>query len=171
VGYYNNSPLVTIPIYIVKNNNITVNETGFYELKLSAYGKTNESSNRAQWIDTVNNISTTFTHIDWNTVSGWNKNAFRTSGTNQYALINFEPFQNFSFESGKSIEIEFESEKVANDDDVLITIGSQGTNARIEITPNKATLYNNANTEVLHTNYKANERIKLCFIINNVPED
>ena len=171
VGYYNNTPLTTIPIYIVKNNKIVVNETGFYELKLSAYGRTNESSDRAIWKDVANDVSTTFTNIDWDTNSGWNKNSFRTVGLNQYATIGLEPFSNFSFDTGKSIEIEFESEKVTNDDDVLIRIGSASTGARIEITPDTATLYNNANAEVIHTNYKANERIKLCFVLNRVPEN
>ena len=170
VGYYGETALVTIPIYIVKNNKISVNETSFYELKLSAYGKTNESSNNDDWSDTLNNVNTTFTGINWNTNSGWYKNSFRTVGIGEYATINFQPFSNFDFTSGKSIEIEFESEKVSDDDDILITIGNP-EGARIEITPDTATLYNNANVEVVHTNYKANERIKLCFIINNVPEN
>lgn len=170
VGYYNNNPIVTLPIYIVKNSKIVVNETGFYELKLSAYGRTNESSNRSNWNDTTNNVSTTFTNIEWSTNSGWYKNSFRTVGVNQYATVNIQPFSNFSFENGKAIEIEFESEKVADDDDVIIRIGSASTGARIEITPDTATLYNNANAEVVHTNYKANERIKLCFILNRIPE-
>ena len=169
VGYYNNTALATLPIYISKNNKIVVNETGFYELKLSAYGRTNESSDRAQWVDTTNNVSTTFTGIGWSTNSGWYQNSFRTVGVNEYATVNFNPFSNFDFSAGKSIEIEFESEKVADNDDKLIVIGnSEG--ARIEITPDTATLYNNANNEVVHTNYKANERIKLCFVINRVPE-
>jgi len=59
---------------------------------------------------------------------------------------------------------------VASESDVLVTIGNpQG--ARIEITPDTATLYNNANTEVVHTNYKSNERLKLAFIINSIPAD
>jgi hypothetical protein len=32
-------------------------------------------------------------------------------------------------------------------------------------------LYDNSNNEVVHTNYKSNERIKLAFIINSVPEE
>ena len=171
VGYYNNNPLVTLPIYIVKNSKISVNETGFYELKLSAYGKTNDSNNKDSWNDIENNINTTFTGINWNTNSGWYNNSFRTVGADEYATINLAPFSNFDFTKGKTIEIEFESEKVADDDDVLITIGSSEGNARIEITPDTATLYNNANEDIVHTNYKANERIKLAFIINSIPED
>lgn len=173
-GYYNQGntqvELVKIPIYIIKNTKITVNETGFYELKLSAYGRTNDSNDRNTWVDIVNNVDTTFTNIGWSTNSGWNNNSFRTVGLNEYATINIDPFANFDFATGKTIEIEFESEKVSDDSDILITIGNpQG--ARIEITPDTATLFNNANVEVVHTNYKSNERIKLAFIINRVPEN
>jgi len=48
----------------------------------------------------------------------------------------------FPFTYGKTIEIEFESEKVNNDSDILILIGNPN-GARIEITPNTATLYAN----------------------------
>lgn len=169
-AYYNNTQLEIYPIYIVKNNRIVVNEAGFYELKLSAYGRTNDSNVKDVWINDAGDVSTTFTGIAWNTNSGWYNNSFRTSGTSEYATINFQPFQNFSFTNGKTIEIEFESEKVSDSEDKIIIIGNP-SGARIEITPNTATLYNNANKEVIHTNYKYNERIKLAFIINSVPED
>lgn len=169
-AYHNNTLINTYPIYIVKNNKISVNETGYYELKMSAYGKTNESSTKDTWTDTSDNVTTTFTGVSWNTNSGWYNNSFRTCGTSEYATINFQPFQNFSFTTGKTIEIEFESEKISDEDDKLVIIGNpQG--ARIEITPDTATLYNNANAEVVHTNYKYNERLKLAFIINNIPEE
>lgn len=88
-AYYNNTRLGTYPIYIIKNSKITVNETGFYELKMSAYGKTNESNTKDVWTDTTGNVTTTFTGVSWNTNSGWNNNSFRTSGTSEYATINF----------------------------------------------------------------------------------
>ena len=159
VGYYNNTALATIPVYILKNNKIVVNETDFYELKLSAYGRTNESSNRTSWEDTNHNVSTTFTGVSWSTTSGWYQNSFRTVGVNEYATINFEPFSNFDFSTGKAIEIEFESEKVADNNDVLITIGNQSGGARIEITPDTATLYNSAGHETVESG--------LAYIINN----
>jgi len=52
----------------------------------------------------------------------------------------------------------------------LITIGNPN-GARVEITPDTATLFDNGNSEVVHTNYKSNERLKLAFIINSIPED
>lgn len=169
-AYFGNTLIDKFPIYITKNNKVIVNETGFYEFKMSAYGRTNESIDKSTWLDEVNDATTTFTGIQWNTNSGWYNNSFRTAGTSEYATINFHPFNTFDFTAGKTIEIEFESEKVSNDDDVLITIGNPN-GARIEITPNMATLYNNANAEVVHTNYKSNERVKLAFIINAIQAD
>ena len=169
-AYFGNTLLQAIPIYIVRNTKIKINETGFYALKMTAYGRTNSSSSKSTWTDTTGEVSTQFHNIAWNTNSGWYKDSFRTVGQNEYAEIQYQPFANFDFEMGKTIEIEFESEKVSDDEDKLIVIGNP-TKARIEITPDTATLYSNANTEVVHTNYKANERIKLAFIINSVPED
>jgi hypothetical protein len=157
--------LIKIPVQIIQNQDISVYETGMYSLKLSAYGKTNDSADRTRWEDAEHSIDTTFTNILWNPNSGWYDNSFRTSGNLSYATINYEPFVDFSSASGKTIEIEFETEKVINDDDVLIRFGNENA-TRIEITPTTATLYNNSNNEVIHTNYKANERLKLAFILN-----
>lgn len=71
---------------------------------------------------------------------------------------------------GKTIEIEFETEKVNDDNDVLVCFG-QPNRGRIEITPTEATLYNNGNEVVIRTNYKSNERIKLQFIMNPVTDE
>jgi len=49
-------------------------------MKMSAYGKTNESVSKAEWVDVLGNASTTFTNIQWNTNSGWYNNSFRTAG-------------------------------------------------------------------------------------------
>ena len=114
---------------------------------MSAYGRTNGSSNRATWSDVTDTITTVFTNIDWNPNSGWYNNSFRTCGTTQYAMINFEPFlrkdqedMNFPFTYGKTIEVDFESEKVNSSSDKLIVIGNPSA-AHIEITPNTATLF------------------------------
>ena len=169
-AYNGNTLINSFPIYIVKNNKVIVNETGFYETKMSAYGKTNDSTTKDIWQDESGNVSTTFTGIQWNTNSGWYNNSFRTSGTNEYAIINAQPFNNFDFSNGKTIEIEFESEKVSEVDDAIIVIGNP-YGARIEITPDTATLYDNSQNEVVHTNYKSNERLKLAFIINSFPDE
>lgn len=173
-AYYNSTQLVRIPIHIVQNSDLrNIYETSNYELKMSAYGRTNDSVDKYTWTDESGTIDTTFTNIEWNPNSGWYENSFRTIGESQHAVINFKPLQRksgdstFPFTYGKTIEIEFESEKVTDQNDKLIVIGDP-TGCRIEITPNTATLYDNGGNDVIHTNYKANERIKLAFIINKV---
>jgi hypothetical protein len=59
---------------------------------MSAYGKTNDSNVKDVWTNDLGTVSTTFTGIAWNTNSGWNNNSFRTSGTSEYAVIDFSPF-------------------------------------------------------------------------------
>lgn len=169
-AYHGNTLIDSFPIYITKNNKVIVNETGFYETKMSAYGKTNESSTKDTWTDVSGNVNTTFTGIQWNTNSGWYNNSFRTAGVNEYATISAQPFNNFDFITGKTIEVEFESEKISEETDKIIVIGNPN-GARVEITPDTATLFDNSNNEVVHTNYKSNERLKLTFIINAIPED
>lgn len=169
-AYFGNTLIQAFPIYIVKNTKVVVNETGFYQLKMSAYGKTNESATKDTWVDVSGNVNTTFTNIQWNTNSGWYNNSFRTVGSSEYATVNFSPFATFDFTTGKTIEIEFESEKVSDTSDKIVVIGNT-IGARVEITPDTATLYDNSNNEVVHTNYKSNERIKLAFVINAIPED
>ena len=160
---HNNVELLRIPIQIVRNGDFSVYEITPYSLKLSAYGKTNDSSDKDNWGEA------TFTGIQWNQNSGWYQNSLRTCGQNEYISIPFKPFEDFDInQSGKTIEIEFETEKITNDDDVLIRFGTNNR-GRIEITPTKATLYTNSNEEIVHTNYKSNERLKLTFIINDVP--
>ena len=155
------------PLSISKST-LSIVETGGYDLKLSAYGKTNLSPDKDQWIDRANNVNTTFHNIVFDDNSGWNNNSFVTQGTGQYIIVNYCPLPggyNLAG-SGKSIEIDFMPEKVANDGDTLIIIGDS-TKGHIKITTNEAALYNGT-SKIVHTNYKANERIKLAFIFNTV---
>lgn len=84
-AYYTNgqteTQLICIPIYIIQNTSLrNIYETGNYQLKMTAYGRTNGSSDRAVWSDVTDTVTTTFTNIDWNPNSGWYENSFRTSG-------------------------------------------------------------------------------------------
>ncbi len=155
--------LLKILISITPNTGFM--EQSGYVLKLNAYGKQNNDNVEQTWEygSSSNKIITRFEGIDWTDNKGWYNNSFRTFGTDSYAEIQYAPLVDIS--QGKTIEIDFESEKVSNLNDVLILIGNKN-GARIEITPNSATLYNAANVNVIETNFKANERLHLCFIFN-----
>jgi len=48
-AYFGNTLIKAFPIYITRNTKVTVNETGFYEMKVSAYGRTNDSADKNVW--------------------------------------------------------------------------------------------------------------------------
>ena len=162
-AFFGTKELASIPINI-RQSSLLMYETSGYTLKLSAYGKTNDSGNFSTWKDSQHNIDTTFTNVEWNSSNGWYNNSFRTVGTASNAVVNYTPLSGEP-SSGRTIEIEFESEKIDNEDDVLIRIGGE-TGSRVEITPDTATMFDSSNNKVIYTNYKNNERIKLAFVIN-----
>jgi hypothetical protein len=93
-------------------------------------------------------------------------------GQSSFAIINYclfpssyagTPYQVGT--SGATVEIDFKPEYVANEDDILVTIGNI-ENAHIRITTNTAAFYAN-NQPVVKTNFKSGERIKLAFIFND----
>lgn len=167
VALINNQEVDVFPMSITQST-LSLSETGGYSLKLSAYGKTNLSPDKDQWVDRINNVSARFTNVIFDDNSGWNNNSFITSGLGQYATINYCPLPgDYNLAGlGKTIEIDFMPEKVANDGDVIISIGDE-TKGCIKITTNEASLYNGT-SKIVHTNYKANERIKLAFVFNPV---
>lgn len=133
-------------------------------LKLSAYGKQNDSATATEW--EYEDYSTTFTGIKWNAANGWYNNSLRMSGTESFATIDHNPFADVNVNTkGLTVEVEFESEYVSSTNDELIRLGSAlDSGPHISIYPNKASLYIQ-NTPVITTNYKANERVKLAFIV------
>lgn len=163
VAYNGDKELLTIPATINKST-LKMYETQGYSLKLMAYGKTNNSNNKAIWQDTDHNVDTTFTNINFDNSNGWYNNSLRLIGETSYATINYLPL-NGNPSVGRTIEFEFESENVNDASDIILQIGSTA-GGRIDVTPNSATLYDSANNIIVYTNFKANERVKLAFIIN-----
>jgi hypothetical protein len=122
-------------------------EADGYSLKLSAFGRINDNSDSMstwEFKKGVNTIQTNFVGVDWSNTNGWYNDSFRTCGTTSYAEVMYQPLSSIDSNWGKTIEIDFESERVNSTDDILILIGNKGS-ARLEITPNRATLYNNSN--------------------------
>jgi hypothetical protein len=64
----------------VAENNININEKENYSLKLSAYGKTNSSNSKSEWIDYDNNVTTTFSGVNFDNITGWDGNSLLLKG-------------------------------------------------------------------------------------------
>lgn len=176
VARINGQDIEEFPINISENN-IDVSETGNYALKLSAYGKTNSSESKNQWTDFEHNITTTFSSgVTFDNSNGWDNNSLVLKGLDSYATINYCPFpetlegnQYNVSDNGAAFEIDFKPEQVNSEDDVLLTIGDT-SKGYIAITPTGAAFYEGSNTPTIKTNFKAGERIKLCFIFNRYSE-
>jgi len=121
VASINEVDVLNIPIEIIKSS-ISVYEPLDYALKLQAIGKSNSATDKDRW--EFGNITTTFNNISWDSNSGWDSGAFVTSGQNQGAIINYKPFDTANvLTGGITIDIDFMSEKVSNDSDVIFRIG------------------------------------------------
>lgn len=171
-AYCGEELLLSIPLIILASNANIIAPTGM-ALELSAYNKTNNSDDRTVWKTKGTVAEVTLSDsIRYNATSGWNDNALKLSGTSEYALVDYNVFDESVYDiqsNGRTVEFEIESEKVNDDSDVILMIGKENE-SRIEVTPNSATLFDNSNNMVIKTNFKNNERIKLAFIINPISQ-
>lgn len=169
-AYCGEDLLLTVPMIIYQGSSNVVAPSGM-ALSLSAYSKNNNTEDKSEWYTTGTSIPVQLSNeIKYNSTSGWNNHALRISGITEYATIAYNVFDESTYSinnNGRTIEFEFESEKVNDDDDIIMIIGKPNE-SRIEVTPNSATLYDNSNNMVIKTNFKNNEKVKLCFIFNPV---
>ena len=78
---------------IIDPSTLNVVETSDYNLKLSAYGKSNNSSDKANWVDIANNKRATFSEgVVFDSNNGWKDNSLVLCGEDAYATINYCPF-------------------------------------------------------------------------------
>ena len=147
---------------IIDESSILVHEQKGYSLKLNAFGKTNSDPDKDVWIDAAHNIDVDFHNVSWDNTSGWDNNSLLLIGDNSWADINYNVFN--SSNNGKTIEIDFSTEQVFSDDEVLMNIGDP-SKGHIEVTAVKASV-KDGNTNIVSIHYKANERNKLSFIFN-----
>lgn len=174
VARINNVDVAAYPL-TVKESGISISETTNYSLKLSAYGKTNDSDTKNQWIDAENGVYTIFSSdVKFDNNTGWDQNSLLLKG-NAFATIQYCPFPSeyngkaYTIQSeGATFEIDFKPEYVSSENDILMSIGDVNR-AHIEIRPNKAAYYEGG-SPVVQTNYKSGERIKLAFVFNKVSE-
>ena len=164
----------------IKNAKYQISESTDFNLKLeNTLGYSNDQNR--EWISNHNgNLVTCLFNREsaqvaespafpWNTTAGWGDKCMHLSPGNYiYIPYRFFTFNNEDAEStGATIEIEFEFKSITDSNDEIITIGG-GTNnqSKIVFTPTSATLYADNNTQLVKTNFKSNERIKLAFVIN-----
>ena len=130
-------------------------------LDFSADGKSNNSLDRDQW--SFGNYVGTLTGFNWNNSSGWVNGRLEMNAGSSFG-INYAPLSGKPTDTGKTIEIEWSTKNVTNDDAVICDLrGDNG--AGILITATKVSLIS-ADGVRIETEYKSDENVRISFVIN-----
>ena len=132
-------------------------------LALSASGRTNQDANRDSWV--YGDYSTIFEGFNWSAVAGWNNNQL-TISNNTSITTNIKPLESTTY--GKTIEIEFETSNVTNDDAIICDLRNND-GLGLLITASKASMIVGVgDKQSVSSNYKANERVRISFVLDSI---
>ena len=149
--------------------NVLVAETSMnlHEISLglafdfNAIGKSNNSSDRNHW--SSGGYEATLEGFNWNNNSGWVDDRLEMNAGSSIAF-NYAPLAGVPTSTGKTIEIEWSTKNVIDDDAVICDLrGTDGTG--ILITATKVSLYSKGGV-VIDTEYKSDENVRIGFVIN-----
>ena len=149
-------------VLVVSKSATTVEEiTQGLFLSLSASGKSNSSADRAQW--TYGGFHTVFSGFKWMPTCGWSDGQLVISG-GASVDINCAPLGEDSTTTGRTLEFEFATRNVTDMEAVICDLRNpDGTG--ILITASEASLTSAGGARV-STRYKAEEQVRLAFVIN-----
>ena len=161
--YAENSDVREIPVIIEKNslNLEELGESAGLEFNFTAEGRNNHSTNKDQWTDS-NGVNIKFENFEWTETSGWSNDCLLMNNGDKITIENYLPFATDPGETGKTIEFEFSTLKVTDDDAILLnTVDASG--AGIKITASEASLSTIA--QKVSVKYKSEERVRISFVI------
>ena len=130
-------------------------------LDFSGEKRTNSSPNKDVW--SYGNYTGTFTGFKWNNTSGWVNGRLEIDAGSSFG-INYAPLAANPTVTGKTIEIEWSTKNVSNDNAVICDFrGDNGVG--ILITATKVSMIS-ADGVVIETEYKSDENVRVGFVIN-----
>ena len=149
-----------IPAVIQKSNTTLEEVTNGLVLDFNANGKSNNSSDRDQW--SYEGINATFSGFNWNETSGWVNGRLEINNGASFRL-DYAPLAGTPTRNGKTIEIEWSTKNVTDDDAVICDMRENGVG--ILITATKVHM-RSADGVVVETEYKSDENVRVGFVIN-----
>lgn len=165
-----NEVLGAYTTHVSENSRGLVETTSALMLKLSAIGRSN--SEPSETIDKwkYKGYSTTFNNVPFTSGCGWVDNALVISG-GATATINISPFAGATAEDlrnkGRTVEVEFETFNLRNENTPLFYIGNVANNREIvKITGTSASLRSNGGAQILDR-FTTNTRVKFAFIVHD----
>lgn len=150
-----------IPVEVAKTTMNIQEINASLALDFNGIGKSNNSLDKDFW--TFGDYTATFEGFEWNNKSGWNNGRLEMSAGSSLG-INYAPLAGKPTNTGKTIEIEWSTKNVFNDDAIICDLrGDNG--AGILITATKVSL-TSVNGVTIETEYKSDENVRIAFVIN-----
>ena len=125
-----------------------------------ASGRSNLSVDKDKW--SYEGYTGTFNGFNWNASSGWVDGSLLINSGASFS-VNIAPLANDAISTGKTLEFEFSTRNVENDDAVICDLTTNGKG--LLITASEARLTSAAG-EVVSTRFKAGEVNRIAFVIN-----
>lgn len=151
----------SIPINVVKSDTSLTEITEDLELDLQATGKSNNLSIKDIW--EYGDYETKFYGFTWNQISGWINNRLLISN-GAYITINIAPLSTDATSTGKTLEFEFSTTNVSDDNAVICDLRNEN-GVGLLITASEVTL-KSAGGATVSTKYKSEENIRISLVIN-----
>ena len=131
------------------------------EFSFNANGRSNASTDKDVW--NGNGYSAIFEGFKWNNQSGWVDNALLI-GEGASVSFDYSPLSNDATSTGKTIELEFTTRNVDNEDAIICDL-RDSNGAGILLTASEARLTSRVGSAV-YTKFKSGERNRISFVIN-----
>ena len=150
-----------------------VDITDSLQLDLSALGRTNTGANKNQWKYTDaggNVIETTFSNVPFNNTCGWVESKYLLLSNGGLANVGLQMLKGTDKSTGKTIEMEFKTANVMDENAVVASCLSTGTTPYgLKVTASSVVLTSQGGSTV-ETKYKAGENVRIGLVIHSVSD-
>lgn len=130
-------------------------------LSFNANGRVNNSANKDQW--SYGDYTGTFEGFNWNNTSGWVDGSLYINAGAKFS-IDYAPLANNPTEAGKTIELEFSSVNV-NDDNAILCDLRNAEGVGLVIRATRIELISGSGVKIEHS-YKDGEVVRMGIVIN-----
>jgi hypothetical protein len=134
--------------------------TSGLKLDFSAIGKNNNSADKD--VFEYGAYKGTFEGFEWNAGSGWSDNRLKINAGASFA-IDYAPLANHPTNNGRTLEFEFATTNVNDDNTIICDLRENGVGLLITATKISLT---SADGVVVENEFKANENVRLGVVIN-----
>ena len=145
----------------VNQTSLNIEEiTASLSFDFRATGKSNTSVDKDIW--SYGDYTATFEGFNWNASSGWVDNSLLINNGASFS-VDISPLAKDGTSTGKTLEFEFSTRNVENDDAIICDLTTNGKG--LLITASEARLTSAAG-ETVNTRFKAGEVNRIAFVIN-----